>query len=328
MGDNSEESSEESVESDGEGTALGTTHLRGANDKELVHHLGDARFFVLHGFALIENRAMCVWDGYPPELSDACRTFAVVCRGADRRSADLTCVYRQVPQPYLVLQMDYAGIPLSSIRALSVRQIVSAFKQMILALAAAETGLNFEHRHLTLDNVFVKRVEEQVVEWKLSGQAFHVETMGVMAYIGNFGAARVDADGDAQFADPQPLWEDYEKDCALNDIHKRIKEEINDDWGSYCPRTNVLFAYHVSRELGERRVRGSPDDPRDARDWDAFQAWKFRLPWFPSVAEFAHSAFANRDTSGTSRKISSAVAVLEKLVSKPLSPFLSGSNGR
>ncbi|XP_070396226.1 serine/threonine-protein kinase haspin homolog isoform X2 [Dermacentor albipictus] len=281
------------------------------------------------GFVLF-TRALCVWDGYPRELSDACLKFAAVRQDARPRSADPIIAYRQVPQPYLVLQMDYAGIPLSSMKAqvLSTGQAVSIFRQVILTLAAAEAGLNFEHRHLSLDSVYVATTQRESVQWKVDGQWFDVPTRGVVAYVADFSAARVDIDGETEFTDPLPLWQDCDNDAALKDIHRMIGEDMSDGWGSHCPRTNVLFAYHVTRELAERvavdRHRSGYEE--EEAEWNAFLEWKFRLPWFPSVALFACTAFASRDDTSRTRCYSTVVAKLGRFVTRSLSSLV-GENG-
>ncbi|KAH6923279.1 hypothetical protein HPB50_026180 [Hyalomma asiaticum] len=207
-------------------------------------------------------RALCVWDGYPRELSDACRQFAAVRRDAASRNVDHIIDYRQVPQPYLVLQMDYAGVPLSSV------QVISVFRQVVLTLAVAEAALNFEHRHLSLDNVYVTRTQRERIEWKIGG--------------------------------------------------KRA------DWSSHCPRTNVLFTYHVTRELAERFAASHLRSSREeAEEWDEFQTWKFKLPWFPSVAEFARDAFASAEASPKTPP-SSLVAKMGQFVTRSLSSLMGG----
>ncbi|XP_075525494.1 serine/threonine-protein kinase haspin-like isoform X1 [Dermacentor variabilis] len=275
------------------------------------------------GFVLF-TRALCVWDGYPRELSDACHKFAAVRHDARPRSVDHIIDYRQVPQPYLVLQMDYAGIPLSSMQVLSTGQAVSIFRQVILTLAAAEAGLNFEHRHLSLDSVYVATTQREFVQWKVDGKRFDVPTRGVVAYVADFSAARVDIDGETEFTDPQPLWQDCDKDGALKDIHRMIGEDMSDGWGSHCPRTNVLFAYHVTRELAERVAvdRHHSGDDEEEAEWNAFQEWKFQLPWFPSVALFARSAFASRDDASRTRFSSTVVAKLGSFVTRSLSSLV------
>ncbi|XP_037582578.2 serine/threonine-protein kinase haspin [Dermacentor silvarum] len=302
--------------------------------RQLCNHLLVARALErltderAHNFTtgfLLFTRAMCVWDGYPRELSDACHKFAaVVCHDARPRSVDHIIAYREVPQPYLVLQMDYAGIPLSSVQALSSGQAVSVFQQVILTLAAAEAGLNFEHRHLRLDSVYITSTSREIVQWKVDGKWFDVPTRGVVAYVADFSAARVDIDGETEFTDPQPLWKDCDNDGTLKDIHRIIGEDMSADWGAHCPRTNVLFAYHVARELAERfAVDHHSSDEEEKAEWDAFQAWKFQLPWFPSVAQFAHSAFTSReDASRTRISAAAVVAKLGHFVTRSLSSLV------
>nr|XP_050031047.2 serine/threonine-protein kinase haspin-like [Dermacentor andersoni] len=219
--------------------------------------------------------------------------------------------------------MDYAGNPLSSMQVLSTGQAVSIFRQVILTLAAAEAGLNFEHRHLSLDSVYVATTQREFVQWKVDGKRFDVPTRGVVAYVADFSAARVDIDGETEFTDPQPLWEDCDKDGALKDIHRMIGEDMSDGWGSHCPRTNVLLTYHVTRELAERVAVDRHHSGEEEAEWNAFLEWKFQLPWFPSVALFARSAFASRDDASRTRFSSSAVvAKLGRFVTRSLSSLV------
>ncbi|KAL1441151.1 hypothetical protein MTO96_008887 [Rhipicephalus appendiculatus] len=166
------------------------------------------------GFVLV-TRALCVWDGYPRELSDACRRFAEARRDIASRNVDHMIDYRQVPQPYLVLQTDYAGIPLSSVETLSAAQVVSVFRQVILSLAVAETAFNFEHRHLSLDSIYLTRTQRESIEWRVDGRRYRVLTRGVVAHVTDFSAARADIDDETQFSDPRPVWEDCKTDRVL-----------------------------------------------------------------------------------------------------------------
>ncbi|KAL3248596.1 hypothetical protein MRX96_056398 [Rhipicephalus microplus] len=270
------------------------------------------------GFILV-TRALCVWDGYPRELSDACRQFAASRRDIASRIVDHIVEYRQVPQPYLVLQIEYTGIPLSTVETLSAAQVVSVFRQVILTLAVAETAFNFEHRHLSLDNIYLTRTQKETLVWIINGKRYHVFTRGVVAHVADFSAARADIDEETQFCDPGPIWEDCKRDRALKDIHRIIRDDISAEWSVHCPRTNVLYAYHVTRELVERFAASHRRDADETAEWEQFQTWKFRLPWFPSVAEFARDAFAE-----ASRTLlpSSVVAKMGRFVTRSLASLV------
>ncbi|KAH7975804.1 hypothetical protein HPB52_005360 [Rhipicephalus sanguineus] len=299
--------------------------------KELCNHLLVARALerlsdgrgsnFTTGFVLV-TRAVCVWDGYPQELSDACRRFAAARRDTASRNVDHIIDYRQVPQPYLVLQTGYAGIPLSSVETLSASQVVSVFRQVILTLAVAEAAFNFEHRHLSLESIYVTRTQRESIEWKVEGRLYRVQTRGVIAHVADFSAARMDIDDETQFSDPRPLWEDCKRDRSLKDIHRIIRDDISTDWSTRCPRTNVLYAYHVTRELVDRFAAShrQDGDEDEKAEWEEFQTWKFRLPWFPSVAEFARDAFASPEAS----RFSSVVAKMGQFVTRSLSSLTGG----
>ncbi|KAH9363907.1 hypothetical protein HPB48_011215 [Haemaphysalis longicornis] len=101
---------------------------------------------------------------------------------------------RELFQPYAVLYMSFAGLPLPKVKFENALQLRSVVQQVALTLAAAEVVLEFEHRALTLHHVLVKEAEERVDEFRLLSSSVYVNLHGIMASIVDFAASRMRAD--------------------------------------------------------------------------------------------------------------------------------------
>ncbi|KAM7294079.1 hypothetical protein ISCGN_023620 [Ixodes scapularis] len=211
--------------------------------------------------------------------------------------------------------MSYSGGPLSTIEVMEAQQVASVFQQVILTLAAAESEFKFEHRHLNLDNVLVKRTFRDVLTWRIKDRVFTVDNFGMNACITNFGASRVQlADGSTLFSNPKVLWQDENNNKKLTEIHTKIRRDIKDNWDVHCPRTNILFANYVAEELFQKHDACITYilTSRDKETWDKFKLWKDQLPWFPSVTDFVEMVFVEPDAE-TKRSVPHlAYAVLKQ----------------
>lgn len=70
--------------------------------------------------------------------------------------------------------------------------MMSVLKQVTLGLAVAEAAYQFEHRDLHISNVLVKRTTKDIMEYRIDGRRYSVQTYGVRAYIIDLTFSRFD----------------------------------------------------------------------------------------------------------------------------------------
>jgi len=62
-------------------------------------------------------------------------------------------------------------------------QLLSVIKQIIIGLAVAEGGLEFEHRDLHLSNILIHETSNEKIEFIHNSESYFVESEGLEAII-------------------------------------------------------------------------------------------------------------------------------------------------
>ncbi|KAL3320913.1 Serine/threonine-protein kinase haspin [Cichlidogyrus casuarinus] len=144
-------------------------------------------------------------------------------------------------QEWMVLEFDYGGTPLASMKFTSCREARSVFEQVALSLAAAESALQFEHRDLHWLNILVRPTKAEKLRYKIDGVAYHVPTHGIQVTIIDFTVSRMCHDGNVVYVD-------------LND-----SPEIFECQGDYQYEIYRMMRDYNKNEEVSSAVQGNPD---------------------------------------------------------------------
>ncbi|XP_032595212.1 serine/threonine-protein kinase haspin homolog isoform X2 [Drosophila grimshawi] len=153
-------------------------------------------------------------------------------------------------QLFIVLELKFAGEDMSSFLFLNAEQSYYALQQIILTLAVGEEAFQFEHRDLHWGNILIEKTDERKIAYKLCGRDLLVATKGIRTTIIDYTLSRITVDDCCHYND---LSTDEELFAATGDyqydIYRLMRDELQNNWSAYSPRTNVLWLSYVCSKL-------------------------------------------------------------------------------
>lgn len=155
-------------------------------------------------------------------------------------------------QLYALLILPHGGIDLEHHSPLMIQQCRSIISQMVLALAAVEEEMEFEHRDLHWGNVLVRNIEEsewaQRRPWSVGGVDRSLEWEGIEACVIDYTWSRVGTGDDLIYApmeDPT-LFTGKGKGKRGGDlqfdVYRWMRDETLERWEEFHPQTNVFVS--------------------------------------------------------------------------------------
>ena len=200
-------------------------------------------------------------------------------------------------QLFLVFEFSEGGSDLEKFRFSSPADVMSVFRQTMLALAVGEAELEFEHRDLHWGNVLIKKLDapETIVN-VLDGKSIEM-TASVRVSIIDFTLSRLKRGGLTQFTDlaeDPDIFKgpgedsgdkngDYQFDC-----YRLMQEETKDCWKPHTPKTNVIWLRYLAKKLISK-MKAMTKKQKAAADWKAalnrLKLLQENLLGFASVAD-------------------------------------------
>ncbi|KAL8970954.1 MAG: hypothetical protein Q9197_003533 [Variospora fuerteventurae] len=192
-------------------------------------------------------------------------------------------------QLWLFLEMTDAGTDLEAVianqvqfrprtlnpQALTILEIRDVFWQVASALALAEQKFEFEHRDLHLGNICLTLAKDTVSD---SGHALWTNKASILVTIIDYTLSRACVSSSVK----SPTYSDLEKDPALfegsglpqYDVYRDMRSELEGNWASYRPRTNVLWLHHLLATLLKNAdTYRDPEQNQLARDLADLKQW-------------------------------------------------------
>ncbi|KAH8391708.1 hypothetical protein KR009_001713, partial [Drosophila setifemur] len=155
-------------------------------------------------------------------------------------------------QLFIVLELEFAGSDMMNYKFTNAEQSYYALLQIILTLAVGEVECQFEHRDLHWGNILIKKTNKKQICFKLSNNNLTVYTKGVNVTIIDYTLSRITIDECCHFND---LSNDEELFSATGDyqydIYRKMRVQLQNNWASYAPKTNVLWLSYVIAKLIE-----------------------------------------------------------------------------
>ncbi|KAH8263581.1 hypothetical protein KR044_010856, partial [Drosophila immigrans] len=153
-------------------------------------------------------------------------------------------------QLFIVLELNFAGNDMSEFTFLNAEQSYHALQQVILTLAVGEQAFQFEHRDLHWGNILIEETDQKRIDYKLNGKEISVATKGIRITIIDYTLSRVTVGDCCHYND---LATDEELFTASGDyqydIYRMMRDELNNDWSAYAPKTNVMWLSYVAAKL-------------------------------------------------------------------------------
>ena len=174
---------------------------------------------------------------------------------------------------YLVLELEYGGIDLYSIKTLSPQNIVSIYAQLGLALQVAELELEFEHRDLHEGNVIVLPTTDKYIEFMIAGRILQVPSYGLKATIIDFSFARYRFNGKVKHVDLPFGSRDFRYKCT------------DGDWKAYCPETNQMYLIKLVKYMLNYCSRNYTIKEKHVSMYEE-QKWVLGIKCFTNFTEF------------------------------------------
>ncbi|XP_055353097.1 uncharacterized protein LOC129599006 [Paramacrobiotus metropolitanus] len=147
--------------------------------------------------------------------------------------------------------LAHGGADLEKFELVHVRQILSVVLQITIGLTVAEAALNFEHRDTHLSNVLVMATDAEEIRFKCENIRYAVATHGVHATLIDCTLSRIDTgQGEVykNLSDDPALFTGSVKD-PQSEVYRAMKRATNDDWKTFCPKTNVIWVEYVVSSL-------------------------------------------------------------------------------
>ncbi|KAL3279006.1 hypothetical protein HHI36_016522 [Cryptolaemus montrouzieri] len=149
-------------------------------------------------------------------------------------------------QLFIVLELANAGCDLEGFQFKNSQQSLAVFKQIVCALAVAETELQFEHRDLHWGNVLISVATEKNSVFILDGKEIVIDNKEAKATIIDFTLSRIEHEGVVIFND---LALDEELFSAKGDyqfeIYRLMQKNNGNDWQSFKPYSNILWLHYI-----------------------------------------------------------------------------------
>ncbi|KAJ3235592.1 Serine/threonine-protein kinase haspin [Chytriomyces hyalinus] len=131
----------------------------------------------------------------------------------------------------------------------------SILMQTILAIAAAERQVHFEHRDLHWGNVMCMARPEFVTARKRffygdDGKWIDVALEGVKVIIIDYTLSRCQSNEESLLYNKMDDEEIFEGEGDYQfDIYRMMKEEVQGKWESFCPRTNLMWFNYLVHKM-------------------------------------------------------------------------------
>ncbi|XP_031627850.1 serine/threonine-protein kinase Haspin homolog ALK2 isoform X2 [Contarinia nasturtii] len=153
-------------------------------------------------------------------------------------------------QLYVVFELANCGSDLEAHIFKNSEQSFSAFKQVALSLAVAESQFEFEHRDLHWGNVLVQPTAEKSLTFHLNGRSIEVRTHGIKATIIDYTLSRLVYKTCCLYQDlaADPELFDTTGDYQF-DIYRLMRTRIQNYWEIFDPYTNVLWLHYMVDKL-------------------------------------------------------------------------------
>merc|ERR1712059_80348 len=199
----------------------------------------------------VEVRGCHVFQGkYPPRLLELWDHYDEEKESENDRPDCLPC-----DQWFIALEFNNGGQDLEKYSFKNASQALAAWIQVAHTLAVAEEEMQFEHRDLHWGNVLIRETKEKMVSFKLGGDTYQVTTEGVSTTIIDFSLSRMEVEGNIIFnnlaLDPD-LFKAKGKDQGGDyqfDIYRKMKDNNQDSWSEFHPRTNVFWLHYMLDKL-------------------------------------------------------------------------------
>ncbi|XP_050541607.1 putative uncharacterized protein DDB_G0282133 [Daktulosphaira vitifoliae] len=233
------------------------------------------------------NSISCVKGKYPQQLLSLWKKYDNA-KGSDNDCPSI------LPdnQNYIVLEMEDGGIDLESFLFTSANQALHAILQVLFALAVAENEYNFEHRDLHIGNILIKKISTKKQMYRLNEIEYSLQTSGIKASIIDFTLSRITYSGKQIYnnlsSDPELFtsYGDYQFE-----IYRMMKEETNEEWSSFKPKTNIYWMHYVLDKLLVSENYKNTNTNIHKRGKLCLQQLKENILSFDSVQKFVESHF-------------------------------------
>ncbi|KAL5965421.1 Serine/threonine-protein kinase haspin [Taenia solium] len=191
------------------------------------------------------RRAAIVCGKWPAELTAAWKKYEAE-HGSDNECLD----FLPRSQEWMILEFDYAGKPLGTIKFSSYREARSVIEQIALSLAAAESALQFEHRDLHWLNVLVKPTKQTKLRYRVNGVSYSVQTEGVRVCIIDFTVSRLCHEGNIVYVDMSDSPEIFECEGDYQfEIYRMMRNMNGNKWRPFRPITNLYWLHYLMEKL-------------------------------------------------------------------------------
>ncbi len=158
---------------------------------------------------------------------------------------------------YVGLEFNNGGKDLEKFEFRNASQAFAAWQQVVHSLAVAEEESQFEHRDLHWGNVLVKETTNKKVTFRLAGDVYSVDTLGVETTIIDFSLSRL-----TSREDKCTIFNDLAQDPTLFtaggldkggdyqfDIYRMMKQANNNSWEEFRPRSNVFWLHYMLSKM-------------------------------------------------------------------------------
>ncbi|KAI8826978.1 uncharacterized protein EV422DRAFT_490905 [Fimicolochytrium jonesii] len=157
-------------------------------------------------------------------------------------------------QIYALIVLPDGGKDLEHSPPFTISQCKSIVQQLVAALATAEHLLRFEHRDLHWGNVLVRDItadEDMEHSAAIRDHEFKVPCHGIQVCIIDYTWGRVEGEDCIYTAMDDPsLFEGPGKGKRGGDlqfdVYRWMKDEVNDEWGQFFPKTNIFVRSDLS----------------------------------------------------------------------------------
>lgn len=153
-------------------------------------------------------------------------------------------------QLFILFNFEDGGSALENFKFSNVHQAKSILQQVAYGLAIAESALQFEHRDLHWGNVLVRPSPNEMLHLKLKGEDILLPSWGLETCIIDFTLSRLQKDGCTVFCDlaKDDLLFEGKGDYQF-DVYRLMREETENHWDRFCPKTNVYWIHYLADKL-------------------------------------------------------------------------------
>uniref|UniRef100_A0A914IAA2 Methionine aminopeptidase 2 n=1 Tax=Globodera rostochiensis TaxID=31243 RepID=A0A914IAA2_GLORO len=161
--------------------------------------------------------------------------------------------YADEQQHFVTIGLSDGGKDLEAYKIRTDRESFSIFYQLALSLAIAEEALEFEHRDLHVGNILIANCPKTTkICYAYECEPVELISHGVKVSIIDFSLSRMKKNDATVYVDlsaDENLFNqtgDYQFD-----IYRMMREENNNDWSKFTPRTNVFWLHYIALKVFE-----------------------------------------------------------------------------